>query len=246
MASQANPDTAKTVYEFSANDIKGEPVSMEKYRGHVLIVVNVASKCGYTAQHYKELNELYAELGETKGLCRWISFRWHILLTQIYSVTQDSAFWLSPVTSSPTKSPARTRRSSALSATEKSSSICSRRWTWMGRRRTRCGSSWRRSRADSFSISSSGTSPSSLWTRREIPWSAMDRARVPRRWGRTLRNTSKAFSSVHWWHSTFYCCGSGCRRFITARWVFFAHHVLGVLYAKYIIIGTIQNKMVRW
>lgn len=75
MASQANPDTAKTVYEFSANDIKGEPVSMEKYRGHVLIVVNVASKCGYTAQHYKELNELYAELGETKGLCRWISFR---------------------------------------------------------------------------------------------------------------------------------------------------------------------------
>ena len=66
-AQQGNPDTAQTVYEFTANNIKGEPVSLEKYRGHVLIVVNVASKCGYTAQHYKELNELYAEYAESKG-----------------------------------------------------------------------------------------------------------------------------------------------------------------------------------
>lgn len=66
-AAQGNPDTAQSLYEFTANDIKGEPVSLEKYRGHVLMVVNVASKCGYTAQHYKELNELYAEYAESKG-----------------------------------------------------------------------------------------------------------------------------------------------------------------------------------
>lgn len=66
-ANQGDPDTAKTIYEFSANDIKGNEVSLEKYRGNVVIVVNVASKCGYTAQHYKELNELYSEFGETKG-----------------------------------------------------------------------------------------------------------------------------------------------------------------------------------
>lgn len=65
---QGNPDTAETVYEFTVNDIKGEAVALEKYRGHVLMIVNVASKCGYTAQHYKELNELYAEYAETKGV----------------------------------------------------------------------------------------------------------------------------------------------------------------------------------
>lgn len=66
-AEQGDPKTAKTVYEFTANNIKGEPVSLEKYRGHVLIIVNVASKCGYTAGHYKELNELYDEFAESKG-----------------------------------------------------------------------------------------------------------------------------------------------------------------------------------
>lgn len=42
-------------------------VSLEKYRGHVLIIVNVASKCGYTAKHYHELNELFDEYAEAKG-----------------------------------------------------------------------------------------------------------------------------------------------------------------------------------
>lgn len=61
-AGQGDPKTAKSVYEFTVNDIKGNEVSLEKYRGHPLIIVNVASKCGYTAQHYKELNELYGML----------------------------------------------------------------------------------------------------------------------------------------------------------------------------------------
>lgn len=64
---QGDPDKAQTVYEFTVNDINGEPVSMDKYRGQVLMIVNVASKCGYTAQHYKELNELYDEYAESKG-----------------------------------------------------------------------------------------------------------------------------------------------------------------------------------
>lgn len=61
--------TPKTVYDFSAVDIDGNKVDLgERYRGHVLIIVNVASKCGYTDGHYSELNQLYEEYGETKGL----------------------------------------------------------------------------------------------------------------------------------------------------------------------------------
>ncbi|XP_024085871.1 probable phospholipid hydroperoxide glutathione peroxidase [Cimex lectularius] len=48
----------KTVYDFEVRDINGEFVSMEKYKGHVLLVVNVASLCGLTATNYKELVEL--------------------------------------------------------------------------------------------------------------------------------------------------------------------------------------------
>lgn len=60
--------TPSSVYDFSAVDIDGNKVDFKRYRGHVLIIVNVASKCGYTSGHYKELNELYEEYGETEGL----------------------------------------------------------------------------------------------------------------------------------------------------------------------------------
>jgi glutathione peroxidase len=40
-----------TVYGFSAVDIDGQPRSLEAYRGQVLLIVNVASQCGYTPQY---------------------------------------------------------------------------------------------------------------------------------------------------------------------------------------------------
>lgn len=40
---------------------------MEKYRGHVLIIVNVASNCGLTESNYKQLQQLYDKYSE-KGL----------------------------------------------------------------------------------------------------------------------------------------------------------------------------------
>ncbi|XP_050304785.1 uncharacterized protein LOC126742196 [Anthonomus grandis grandis] len=64
-----NYKEAKSIYEFSAKNIKGEDVSLEKYKGHVCIIVNVASQCGYTANNYKELVELYDAYHESKGLC---------------------------------------------------------------------------------------------------------------------------------------------------------------------------------
>lgn len=55
----------KTVYNFLAKDIIGEDVTLYKYRNKVLLIVNVASLCGYTSQYAKlvELHRRYRRRG---------------------------------------------------------------------------------------------------------------------------------------------------------------------------------------
>ncbi len=56
----------KTVYDFTAIDRKGNPVSLEEYKGKVLLIVNTATGCGFTP-HYEPLEAMYKDLKD-KGL----------------------------------------------------------------------------------------------------------------------------------------------------------------------------------
>ena len=49
-----------SIHQFTVKDIKGNPVSLEQYKGKVLLIVNTASKCGFTPQ-LNGMKELYDE-----------------------------------------------------------------------------------------------------------------------------------------------------------------------------------------
>lgn len=48
----------KSIYDFTMNSIDGESTPLSKYRGKVVLVVNVASRCGFTPQ-YSALEKVY-------------------------------------------------------------------------------------------------------------------------------------------------------------------------------------------
>jgi len=63
-SSEKIPDIPKSFYAYSAEDINGEVISMSEYKGKKILVVNVASRCGYTPQ-YEGLQKLYENYGDS-------------------------------------------------------------------------------------------------------------------------------------------------------------------------------------
>lgn len=49
----------ESIHEFTVKDSRGKDVNLSIYKGRVLLVVNVASKCGFTNTNYTQLTELY-------------------------------------------------------------------------------------------------------------------------------------------------------------------------------------------
>lgn len=62
----AKEKSMTSIYDFEVETIKGETMTLEPYKGKVMLIVNVASKCGFTPQ-YEGLEALYQKYKE-RGL----------------------------------------------------------------------------------------------------------------------------------------------------------------------------------
>jgi glutathione peroxidase len=69
LGSQKNPDTAfnsgaaKSIYDFKVEALDGGTIDFSQFKGKKILVVNTASKCGYTKQ-YEDLEKLYSTYKE--------------------------------------------------------------------------------------------------------------------------------------------------------------------------------------
>lgn len=57
------PKTGDTIYQFSFHDIDGKKMNFSQFKGKKILIVNTASKCGYTPQ-YDDLEKLHQKYGK--------------------------------------------------------------------------------------------------------------------------------------------------------------------------------------
>jgi glutathione peroxidase len=58
------PQGNKSIYDFTVKSIDGKDINLSDYKGKKMLIVNVASECGYTPQ-YKGLQELYSKFRDS-------------------------------------------------------------------------------------------------------------------------------------------------------------------------------------
>ena len=63
---KTNSDNSKNLFDFEINSISSELINLSNFKGKVVLLVNVASKCGFTNQ-YEDLQKLY-EMYKDRGL----------------------------------------------------------------------------------------------------------------------------------------------------------------------------------
>jgi glutathione peroxidase len=57
------PDQTKTIYDFKVESLSGGTIDFADFKGKKILIVNTASKCGFTPQ-YEELEALYKKYGD--------------------------------------------------------------------------------------------------------------------------------------------------------------------------------------
>ncbi|XP_047956200.1 probable glutathione peroxidase 4 [Salvia hispanica] len=85
-ASSSVPE--KSIHEFTLKDNKGNDVNLSSYKGKVSLVVNVASKCGFTNSNYTQLTELHLKYKD-KGF-EILAFPCNQFLNQEPGISQDA------------------------------------------------------------------------------------------------------------------------------------------------------------
>ncbi|XP_011307772.1 glutathione peroxidase-like [Fopius arisanus] len=85
-----NWENASSIYQFRARSLAGSDVSLDKYRGHVLLIVNVASACGLTSVNYEQLVDLHKKYADSKGL-RILAFPSNQFANQEPGTSEDIA-----------------------------------------------------------------------------------------------------------------------------------------------------------
>ena len=74
MEEESNPETATSILDFTATDIDGMTVGLEKYRDHVCVIVNVASYWALAEVNYQQLVEMYTNHSEAPDGLRVLAF----------------------------------------------------------------------------------------------------------------------------------------------------------------------------
>ncbi|CAM0901653.1 unnamed protein product [Alopecurus aequalis] len=63
-AAESSSKAGGSVHDFVVKDTRGNDVELSRYKGKVLLIVNVASRCGLTNSNYTELGQLYEKYRE--------------------------------------------------------------------------------------------------------------------------------------------------------------------------------------
>jgi len=75
-AQKSKLESLKSFYDLTANDIDGDAIDFAQFKSKVVVVVNVASYCGYTDSHYKGLVDLWNDIRGESDKLEILAFPW--------------------------------------------------------------------------------------------------------------------------------------------------------------------------